>query len=307
LRREYGSNIVNAGAPDSDGDSARRPVGVETLGVSGVPFADVRDVSLFFTDEGGDGTPMVFIHGFSCDSHDWSWQIPHFAANGRVIAFDLRGHGRSSAPAAGYDLPSITADVAALVDHLGCGPVVAVGHSLGGAIAALLAVERRDLVHAVVAIDPGHLLPDDSAPYLAAALAAYDDQDPGEVAGRFFDAASHTAATPPALARWHNRRALGTPAPVLRQTIAGLIGGPRPFALASNSAPVLRECERPVLSFYVNQERRSAAQAVFRHPDSRTVCFEGAGHWLHQEQPDDVNAVIDQWLGSLEHSKGERR
>jgi pimeloyl-ACP methyl ester carboxylesterase len=272
-----------------------------------VPFADLRDVSLFFTDAGAGGTPLIFIHGFSCDSHDWSWQIPYFVATRRVIALDLRGHGRSGAPDAGYDLPSITTDVAALVDHLGCGPVVAVGHSLGGAIAALLATERGDLVQAVVAIDPGHLLPDESAPHLAAALSAYEERDPGEVAGSFFDSASHTAATPSALACWHNRRALGTPPHVLRQTITGLIGGSRPYALAANSAPVLRECDRPVLSFYVDPVRRSVAEAVFVRPHSRTVCFEGAGHWLHQEQPGKVNAIIDRWLGELEHPNGERR
>ena len=51
-----------------------------------MPFTDVRDVCLFFTDE-GEGEPVLFVHGFSCDSHDWSWQLPYFMAAGyRVIA-----------------------------------------------------------------------------------------------------------------------------------------------------------------------------------------------------------------------------
>ena len=53
-------------------------------------FAEVEGVRLFFTDDGTGGPPMFFVHGFSCDSHDWNWQIPHFVANHRVIAPDLR-------------------------------------------------------------------------------------------------------------------------------------------------------------------------------------------------------------------------
>lgn len=242
---------------------------------------------------------MVFVHGFSCDSHDWSWQLPHFAATHRVIAPDLRGHGRSGAPASGYDVASLAADVLALIEHLGCEPVVAVGHSLGGAIAAVMAAERKDLVRAVVAIDPGHLLPDETGPYLASALAAYGQEDPGEVAARFFQAGSHTAATPRGLASWHNRRAVGTPPHVLRQTIAGLIGGVKPFALVSNSLAHLGTCDSPTLAFYIDPVRQALAETILVHPHSRTVCFEGSGHWLHQECPEAVNSIVDQWVGEL--------
>jgi len=62
-------------------------------------FAELDGVELLFTDEGGGQAPMLFVHGFACDSHDWSWQLAHFAARFRVIALNLRGHGRSSAPA----------------------------------------------------------------------------------------------------------------------------------------------------------------------------------------------------------------
>jgi pimeloyl-ACP methyl ester carboxylesterase len=265
-----------------------------------VPFVEVRGAQLFFTDEGTGDRPMLLVHGFSCDSHDWSWQLPHFTAQRRVIALDLRGHGRSSAPDDGYELPSLTADVAGLVDHVGCGPVVAVGHSLGGAIVASLAVERPDLVEAVVAVDPGHLLPDEFAPILAAAMAEYE-RDPAFTAKNAFDQVSHVAATPRALATWHNRRAEGLPAHVARLTMAGLIGGPAPFALRANSESFLRRVTCPVLSFYTDPGRLAIDAGVFA-PPSRAVCFEGSGHWLHQERPTEVNWVIDNWLAGLKEN-----
>jgi pimeloyl-ACP methyl ester carboxylesterase len=263
-----------------------------------VPFADIRGAHLFFTEDGTSDYPMVFVHGFSCDSHDWSWQLPHFAQTHRVIALDLRGHGRSSAPDRGYELPSLAADVAELLELVGCGPVTAVGHSLGGAIVATLAVERPDLVSEVVAVDPGHLLPDEFAPVLAAAMVAYEREDPGVTAKNFFDQASHVPATPPALATWHNRRAESLSTDVARQTLAGLIGGPSPFALRANSEPYLRRIGCPVLSFYMDSMRCNIDADIFV-PPSRAVSFEGSGHWLHQERPDEVNWIIDTWLAGL--------
>ena len=60
-----------------------------------MPFARIGEVDLFYTDEGAGGPPILFVHGFSCDSHDWMWQLPHFMRSHRVIALDLRGHGRA--------------------------------------------------------------------------------------------------------------------------------------------------------------------------------------------------------------------
>ena len=112
-------------------------------------FLDVGDVRLFFTDEGAGNPPILFIHGYSCDSHDWMWQLPHFTAGHRVITVDLRGHGRSSVPESNPDPRTLAKDVAGLIGQIGCGPVVAIGHSLGGLIASVLAVENPNLVQAV--------------------------------------------------------------------------------------------------------------------------------------------------------------
>src|SRR5439155_16573751 len=142
-------------------------------------------------------------------------------------------------------------DAAGLIEQLGCGPVIAVGHSLGGAIVTSLAVERPDLVGAVVAVDPGHLVPDEEGPRLAAALAAYEQEDPARVAQRAFDAGSHVPATPAALATWHNRRVAGVSQDVLRKTIRGLLGGEAPFILRANCGPYFAGLAAPVLSFYV--------------------------------------------------------
>ena len=128
-----------------------------------MPFLQARGARLFFTDEGR-GDTCLFVHRYTCDSHDWGCQLPWFADRFRVVALDLRGHGKSSTPAGGYEPRQLAGDVAALIRHLGCGPVVALGHSLGGVVVSALAVEYPDQVAAVVHADPAYHLPAGTPP-----------------------------------------------------------------------------------------------------------------------------------------------
>jgi pimeloyl-ACP methyl ester carboxylesterase len=76
--------------------------GVQFEGKATVPFAEVGDARLFYTDEGNGDPSFLLVHGWTCDSHDWSWQFDAFAEAHRVVAPDNRGHGRSSITADGY-------------------------------------------------------------------------------------------------------------------------------------------------------------------------------------------------------------
>ena len=85
----------------------------------------------------GAGPPVVMIHGLLLGSMA-SWYFtaaPALARRHRVRLYDLRGHGRSSIPATGYQLPSMAADLEALMSHLGMERVHLVGHSFGGRVA----------------------------------------------------------------------------------------------------------------------------------------------------------------------------
>jgi len=261
-------------------------------------FADVGDVRLFFTDE-GEGDPILFVHGFSCDSHDWSWQLPHFAASGhRVIAADLRGHGRSSVPDGGFEPRTFAADLAGLLDQLGSRPVVAMGHSLGGAIVSVLAVEHADLVRAVVSVDPGYLLPEDIRPFTQQVIGALGTGDPVAIAQGFLGA-TYTAASPAHLRTWHLRRIAGVPNHVLQQTLAGLLDGPECLGFATSAAPYLRQRACPVLTFYTDAGRAAVEAALFADDRSKAVAWEGSGHWLHQERPNEFNHLVTAWMASL--------
>jgi pimeloyl-ACP methyl ester carboxylesterase len=81
----------------------------------------------------GTGRPVVFIHGWAVSSEIWQYQMAHLSGRCRCIAYDKRGHGRSSDPGRGYDYDGLADDLAAVLDRLDFREVVLVGHSMGPA------------------------------------------------------------------------------------------------------------------------------------------------------------------------------
>ena len=264
-----------------------------------MPFVEVDDgVELFYSEHGA-GPPVLAIHGWSCDSNDWMWQIPALEPGHRVIAADLRGHGRSSVPADGYTPPRFAADLARLLERLDAWPVVAMGHSLGTVVATTLAVEHPELVSALILSDPVYGLPAEMMPMLEATVTAIEQADPVAVAQAAF-ALFYTPETPPNLPVWHQRRVAGTPPHVIAQTLINLYTGPDTWAVGDATRAYLARRAVPVLAIYAEESRAIVESSAL--PDdglSRVEVWPGAGHFLHQERPEEFNAMATDWLDRL--------
>lgn len=104
--------------------------------------------------DSGRGTAVVFIHGIGASMYTWRKTLPPLAAAGyRVVAIDNRGFGFSDKPAHGYRNAEYVHLVVALLDSLHISSAVLVGHSMGGAIAAEVALTHPDRVRGLVLID----------------------------------------------------------------------------------------------------------------------------------------------------------
>jgi non-heme chloroperoxidase len=89
--------------------------------------------SLFYRDWGS-GKPVVFVASWVMPSESWSYQMAALVEQGfRCVAYDRRGHGRSSDPGRGYDFDTLADDLAAVLDTLDLRDVTLVGFSMGGA------------------------------------------------------------------------------------------------------------------------------------------------------------------------------
>ncbi|WP_240124337.1 alpha/beta fold hydrolase [Streptomyces sp. MUM 136J] len=107
---------------------------------------------LSYLDFGGPGRPLLALHGLLDQGSGFAGLARSLTPAWRVIAPDQRGHGESDR-APEYSRQGFVADAAALLEHLGLGPTVVLGHSLGGLNALQLAAWRPDLVEALIVED----------------------------------------------------------------------------------------------------------------------------------------------------------
>src|SRR5262245_46527441 len=83
------------------------------------PYIETRDGQQLFYKDWGTGDPMVFLAGWALPSDMWDYQMAPLSGQGlRCVAYDRRGHGRSSLPCDGYDYDTLADDLAAVLDAL---------------------------------------------------------------------------------------------------------------------------------------------------------------------------------------------
>jgi len=110
-----------------------------------MPTVSVNGIEIHYIEVGA-GEPLILLMGFGGDHLSWGFQLNAFAAKHRVIAFDNRGSGRSSAPDVPYTTRLMADDTAALMDRLRIEAAHVLGVSLGGMIAQELALAHPDRV-----------------------------------------------------------------------------------------------------------------------------------------------------------------
>src|SRR3712207_692755 len=97
-------------------------------------------VTLFYKEKGAGKPPILLVHGWCCDHSYFAPQFGHFANRGhRVVAVDLRGHGRNDKPRQRYAMQAFADDLAWICDRVELEKPVVVGHSMGGIVAFDLA------------------------------------------------------------------------------------------------------------------------------------------------------------------------
>lgn len=251
----------------------------------------VDDITLHY-ERAGSGPPLLLLHGFTGSAGEWADLTPHVAPVRDVIAVDLIGHGRSSAPAdpARYSIEACLVDLLALLDALGIERADVLGYSMGGRVALQLAAAAPARVRSLILESASPGIADEAE---RAARAASDDALAARVEAEglawFVD---HWASIPlfasqaslPAGVRaaLRERRLRGS-ATGYANSLRGM-GAGRQSSLWER----LPELGRPALLVsgeldvkYVAINTRMAELL----PAARHALIRGAGHAVHLEQP----------------------
>ena len=118
-------------------------------------WVDIRDLKVRYLDWGGEGTPIMALHGLASSGHWYDLVAEHLGQHHRIIAPDQRGHGQTTQAPGGYDGESLAADIVGLMDHLEISQAAVLGHSWGANVAAFVAAYAPERVTALVLIDGG--------------------------------------------------------------------------------------------------------------------------------------------------------
>ena len=229
----------------------------------------------------GTGQPeLVCIHGLA-DMHEiWSRLVADLRSLGRVVVFDQRAHGESTAPPGPYRREDLAMDVRHVLDDLAIARAVLIGHSLGGVVAMTAAVLYPERVAGLVLLGTAsECSARASAWYEHIAGAAEADGLTG-----FAQAIFGTASTKPIRG---DARGLAH----VTRCLQSLHDDPLTPKLAALRCPVL-------LCVGEKDPMGSAASVIIqRHVDGAELAvIAGRGHWLHVEAPDTVADLITAFL-----------
>jgi pimeloyl-ACP methyl ester carboxylesterase len=237
----------------------------------------------------GSGDPVLLLPGFGTDVAAFARQIPVLAERFRVLAVNPRGVGLSDAPAGDYDMATLAADAAAVVET----PVHVVGASLGAAVALEMALLHPDRVRSLTLVTP--LVT--ASPRLLAVLDAWcrlGREAPPETLARtllpwlFSQSLLADAAARERIVRGLAEIVARVPAATLERVAAALRAwsGTRTAALTQIRAPTLVLIAGADL---LTPDGEAVATAI---PGARRVTVPGVGHALGLEAAPEVNAAI---------------
>lgn len=113
----------------------------------------VHGADLFVDDVGGDGPPVLFLHGFLFDGRQFEAQVEALRAEYRCVTIDFRGQGRSAPTRGGYQVERQAADVVTVIRRLNLAPVHLVGLSMGGFVGMRLAARQPELLRSLTLVN----------------------------------------------------------------------------------------------------------------------------------------------------------
>jgi len=259
---------------------------------------NANGIDINYTIE-GDGPVVTMSHSLACNLSMWDPQASALRGRYRVLRYDTRGHGRTSAPAGAYSLEQLAEDLHGLLTGLGIAETHFVGLSMGGMIGQVFTLKHPAMVRSLV-------LCDTTSRYPAEAWSTWEQRI------RTVEAQGMESMVEPTLQRWftepfRQRRpeVIDPVRAMIRNTPAqGFIGCCHAIPKI-NVTDRLKEVRCPALVI-VGEEDPGTPVAMAREihaalPSAELAILRSAAHLSNLEQPEEFNRVL---LGFLDKATG---
>ncbi len=251
-------------------------------------FAKLEGARIHYKSYGNGNDALVLIHGWTCNMDHWRDQVPAFAKHGRVITLDLIGHGLSDKPQATYTLDLFAQAVDAVMRDAKVKRAVLVGHSMGTPVAREFYRKYPERTLAIVMVDGG--------------LRLFGDQKMRDNFLAMFRAPTYKEAGAKMLV------SMGGPALATeeQERIRASFGATPQYVLVSAMEQMgdaskygTDKIKVPVLAILAKSPFWPADTEEFLHslaPDLEFQMWEGVGHFLMMEKPNEFNAAVAAFL-----------
>ena len=270
--------------------------------------SNIYTVNLHYIDtndesETDESLPLIVIHGLLGSADNWRSHVKAWQKNRRVIAVDLRNHGRSP-HVEGMTYRAMSDDVLSLMDQLGIDQAHVLGHSMGGKVAMTMARLAPQRVASLVVAD---IAPVTYRPRQDSVLDGLKALDTAAIKSRQeADRVLSDYVEEAGVRQFLLKNLMPVPAdekddsgaryrwrlnlPVIDRCYAHLSAAPEGEEPYRGPVLFVKGADSP----YIQTKHRDTIDQLF--PNAELEIIEGAGHWLHAEKPEDLIALCRRFL-----------
>ena len=258
------------------------------------------NLNLSYVEQGdSEGLPVIFLHGFTDSWHSYDSVLRNLPKNIHAFAISQRGHGNSDKPVSGYTPQDFANDVAAFVEKRKLGPVVVVGHSMGGVVVQRFAMDHPQLTKAVVIIGSSTSVKNFSSVKEFVEM-VNQLNDPIEPA--FAEEFQKSTLAKPINDGYYKElvgESLKVPARVWKAILNELMN--------YDPSGELNNIRKPTLIVWGDQDlfcgRESQTLLLKSIKDSRLLVYQGTGHAVHWEEPKRLSNDLVEFINKLGKTK----
>ena len=255
--------------------------------------AKVNGIEINYEISGQEGAPwLVLSHSLACSVRMWDPQIEAFKASYRILNYDMRGHGHTSAPAGPYSLDMLADDLLSLLKQLKIEKAAYCGLSIGGMIGQTLAIRGAGPFERMVLADTTHAQNPDALRQWEERIAIAESKGMAALV----DSTMERWFTPP----FRSSPAAKEIAALIAATpVAGYVGCGRAIMRLQTTAR-LKDIRLPVLAITGEQDGAAPGTRYIGEtvPGAKFVNIPHASHIANVEQPEAFNRALREFLSS---------